>query len=65
MHFNKSGGSENLRFDKDLKPLTNLDLEELVNVLKIKNFREIFMINTEMPYTHKQRLDSSGECEWE
>ena len=31
---------------KDLKPLTNLDLEELVNELKIKNFRGVFMRDT-------------------
>lgn len=34
---------------KDLKPLTNLDLLELVNVLEIKNFRGIFMRDTLPP----------------
>ena len=42
----KSGGSENLRFDKNLKPLTNLDLLELVELLEIKNFRGVFMRDT-------------------
>lgn len=31
---------------KDLKPLTNLDLLELVEILKIKNFRGVFMRDT-------------------
>uniref|UniRef100_A0A1I7WTQ5 Toxin-antitoxin system, toxin component n=1 Tax=Heterorhabditis bacteriophora TaxID=37862 RepID=A0A1I7WTQ5_HETBA len=31
---------------KDLKPLTNLDLEELVKELKIEDFRGVFMRDT-------------------
>lgn len=42
----KSRGSENQRFDKNLKPLTNLDLLELVELLEIKNFRGVFMRDT-------------------
>lgn len=42
----KTRGSENLRFDKDLKPLTNFELLELVEKLQITNFRGIFMRDT-------------------
>lgn len=37
------------KFHKDLKPLTTLDLLELVRVLNIKNFRGIFMRDTLPP----------------
>ena len=33
-------------FSENLKPLTNYDLEELVKLLKIRNFRGIFMRDT-------------------
>lgn len=53
-----------MKFYNDLKPLTNLELLELVDTLKIKNFREVFMRDT-LPPLIKERevgivyLDSS------
>lgn len=35
-----------MKFSKDLKPLSNFELIELVDTLKIKNFRGIFMRGT-------------------
>ena len=55
----------NIRFDKNLKPLTNYDLIELVELLKIRNFRGIFMRDT-LPSKIKEKevgivnLDSSN-----
>ena len=55
MKFHRSKESENLRFDKNLEALTNLDLLELVKVLEIKNFRGIFMRDTLPPQGIKER----------
>lgn len=35
-----------MHFIKDPKPLTNLDLEELVNGLKVNNYQRIFIRDT-------------------
>lgn len=54
-----------MKFVKDLKPLSNYDIEELVRILEIKNFRGIFMRDTLPPQGIKERevgivnLDSS------
>ena len=53
-----------MKFYNDLKPRTNLELLELVDTLKIKNFRGVFMRDT-LPPLIKERevgivnLDSS------
>ena len=54
-----------MHFIKNLKPLTNVDLEELVEKLGIKNFRGIFMRDGLSEKINSQEvgivnLDSSG-----
>ena len=66
-----------LIFHKELPPLTNLDLEELVKELKIKDFRGVFMrdglpqeplpseveiINLDSSNNLKKKMKISSKC---
>lgn len=45
-----------MHFTKDLKPLTNLDLLNLVEKLGIKNFRGVFMRDTLPTQIHPREV---------